>query len=385
MKKMLMVATVPSMIGCFNMHNIQILLDLGYEIHVACNFKNTNIWSVKKIRKFKQQLKKQGIKYHQIDFSRNPKEIIKIWISLEQVILLIKREKFDFVHCHTPIAGAISRISSFFYGIKVIYTAHGFHFYNGAPKKNWLLFYPIEKELSRITDVLLTINREDYKRAKNKFHAKKVEYIPGVGVDTNKFATCVVDKDAKRKDLGVRQEAFILLSVGELSERKNQRIVIEALYQMKRTGEINDIVYLIIGQGKLEGNFKELIQRYGLEDNIKLLGFRDDIDELCKTADCFIHPSIREGFGIAPMEAMAAGLPLISADINGIRDYTEEGKTGCCINPKSVEEIIKAIKKMKEDIEFRRTCGLYNAKVAKAFDVSKTNEIMKEIYKDMEA
>lgn len=373
------------MIGCFNMNNIQMLLEMGYEVHVACNFKNTSIWSAKKIKEFRKRLQKLGVRYHQIDFSRNPKEVRGIWKSFKQMIFLLKREKFDFIHCHTPVAGVISRIGCFFCKTKVIYTAHGFHFYDRGPKKNWIFFYPVEKELSWVTDVLITINREDYKRAREKFYAKKVEYIPGVGVDTKKFAACVVDKAVKKEKLGIPQDTFILLSVGELSERKNQKIVIDALYQMKKMGEMNNLVYLIIGQGKLQSGYEELIDRYGLKDNIKLLGFRDDIDELCKTADCFIHPSVREGFGIAPMEAMAAGLPLISADVNGIRDYTEEGKTGCCVDPKSVEDIVKAIKKMREDPEFRKICGLHNTKVAKDFDASKTDEIMRNIYRNIGA
>jgi glycosyltransferase involved in cell wall biosynthesis len=246
-----------------------------------------------------------------------------------------------------------------------------------------MLYYPTEKWLSKITDVLITINQEDYTRAKNEFFARKVMYVPGIGVDTKKFSKCAIDRIKKREELNIQQDAFILLSVGELSERKNQKIVIEAIYHIKKTGNIDHLVYLIIGQGELKNDFEKLIDLYDLNAHVKLLGYRNDIDELCKTVDCFVHPSIREGFGIAPMEAMAAGLPLISADINGIRDYTEEGKTGCCVNPCSIQEMIRAIEKMRQNIEFRKTCGWHNAEIAKKFDVSKANEVMKNVYRDV--
>lgn len=323
------------------------------------------------------------IVYH-IDTSRSPFSTGNLR-AVKQIREIVEKGQYDLVHCHTPLASVAARQACKRLrksrGLKVFYTAHGFHFYDGAPLKNWLIFYPIEKHYSRYTDVLITINKEDYRRAKNHFKAKKVVYIPGVGVDTEKFSICNVDKSAKRAELGMKDSDFLLLSVGELSERKNQKVVIEALHKMKTEGSIDNIVYLAVGKGDQEEEFSQLIQEYELQDHIKLLGFRTDIDELCEIVDCFVHPSIREGLGIAPLEAMAAGLPLISAAVNGIKDYTEDGVSGCCVDPTDTNAMIAAIKRMHDDKSFRTSCASNNFKTAKTFDIRCSAEIMSEVYR----
>lgn len=379
-KRVLMVATVPSMIGQFNMNNIYILLDMGYQVDVAADFTDRSVWPEERVQKFKEQLRQLGVECIQLDFSRSPFKIQRHYQSYRETIKLIKDRKYCFIHTHTPIASAIVRQAAHKTGTKVIYTAHGFHFYEGAPVKNWLIFYPIEKHFSKYTDVLITINKEDYNRASEKFEAKKTVYIPGVGVDTEKFAICKVDKKAKRKKLGVKESDFLLLSVGELSERKNYKVVFEALRKMDESGTIDNIVYLVVGKGKQENELKQFINEYGLQEHIKLLGYRTDIDELCETVDCFVHPSIREGLGIAPLEAMAAGLPLISSNVNGIKDYTENGVSGCCIDPNNVQEMAVAILKMHDDEKFRESCATNNWKTAKRFDINNTNTIMLNVY-----
>lgn len=380
-KRVLMVATVPSMIGQFNMNNIRILLDMGYQVDVAADFMDTSVWPKERVQKFRDQMLEMGVECIQLDFSRSPLKIYRHFSSYKETVKLIKERHYSFIHTHTPIASAIVRQAAHKTGTKVIYTAHGFHFYDGAPLKNWIIFYPIEKHYSRYTNVLITINREDYKRASEKFHAKKTVKIPGVGVDTEKFAVCKVDTKHKRAELGVKDDDFLILSVGELSERKNQKVVIDALIKMKNEGSIGNIVYLAVGKGDMQETFEQLIQHHDLADHIKLLGFRTDIDELCETVDCFVHPSVREGLGIAPLEAMAAGLPLISANVNGIKDYTEDGVSGCCVDPLDVNAMITAIKRMRDDGEFRKQCGANNFKTAKTFDIRNTDEIMKNVYR----
>ena len=378
-----MVATVPSMIGQFNINNIRILQKMGYIVDVAGDFSDVSVWPAERVQKFKDQMGNMGIECIQLNFSRSPFKLNRHYQSYRETVKLIEEKKYTFIHTHTPIASAIVRQAAHKTGTKIIYTAHGFHFYDGAPLKNWLVFYPIEKHYSRYTDVLITINKEDYRRASEKFYSKKTVYIPGVGVDTEKFSACKVNKKAKRKELGLKDSDFLLLSVGELSERKNQRIVIEALHKMKEEGTIDNIVYLIVGKGDQEGEFKRIIKESDLQNHIKLLGYRTDIDELCGTVDCFVHPSIREGLGIAPLEAMAAGLPLISAAINGIKDYTEDGVSGCCVDPVNVDAMVAAITRMRNDDSFRKICASNNIKTVKTFDVRNTNEIMSEVYRKL--
>jgi len=227
-----------------------------------------------------------------------------------------------------------------------------------------------------MTDVLITINKEDYERAKKHLHAKKTEYIPGVGVDVEKFAVCSVNKKAKCHELGIPDDKFILLSSAEQKKKKNHRLVIDAIGKMQN----QDIYYLIAGQGILREEYEQRIENYGLKKNIILLGYRTDIDELCEIADCFVHPSVREGLGIAPLEAMASGLPLISANVNGMKDYTDNGISGYCIDPYSKEEMIKAICKMFDDRVFREKCGSNNIRIVQKFSRDKVNKIMNTIY-----
>lgn len=375
-KRVLMVATVPSMIGQFNRSNIEILQNMGYEVHVAADFTDMSVWPIERVERFKKEMNSINVLCFQVDFSRSIVRFNCYIKSFKQIEKLVNENNYSFIHTHTPIASVITRLVAHKTGTKVIYTAHGFHFYDEAPFRNWLIFYPVEKWMSRYTDVLITINKEDYKRAKKKFHARKVVKIPGVGVDTAKFAVCPVTKEEKRKQLGISEDAFVLLSVGELSSRKNQKVVINALGRLKDY----NIFYLVVGTGERKDEYTKLIKSYNLQNNIKLLGFRSDIGELCEAADCFVHPSVREGLGIAPLEAMAAGLPLISADVNGIKDYTKDGESGCCIAPTNVDAMIQAIEKMRDSAEFRRKCAAHNRKAARKYDIHNTEKIMAETY-----
>lgn len=373
-KKALVIASMASMIDNFNRNNIQVLEKLGYQVDIAANFETEDCNSYEKDRMFRKEMIETGHNVIHIDFSRSLGNIRKQIQSVKQVCALSK-DDYDLVHCHSPICSVIVRLVFRKKNAKLIYTAHGFHFYKGAPLKNWL-FYPVEKYLSRYTDILITINREDYKRAKKKFHAKETYYIHGVGFDSRRFSDCIVDRHKILSSFSINTNAFVLLSVGELHDRKNHQIVIEALHLLND----KNIVYLIVGTGSNRSKYEEMIQKYGLQNNIKLLGYRTDIDALCKISDCFVHPSVREGLGIAPLEAMASGLPLIASDINGIKDYAIEGVTGCCVDPRNIKQMCLAIQKMKNDTGFRKKCSENNITIAKQYDKAISIEETRNIY-----
>lgn len=374
MKKFLMTATVPSMIGQFNMSNIQILLGMGYEVHVACNFDDKSVWNAERVADFRKQLAEMHIKEIQIEFARTPYDMKKLIKAYRKLRRTIKEQKYAGLHCHTPVAGMISRFAALGTDTKVIYTAHGFHFFKGAPLKNWLLYYPVEKICSYMTDVIITINKEDYALAQKKLHAKKVEYIPGVGIDLGKFEKLVVDKRKKRQELEIPETAIWMLNIGELIPRKNQETLIRAV------ANIENVYLTIAGRGTLMEALQEQITELGVDEKIKLLGFRRDIVELCKACDIFAFPSFHEGLPVSVMEAMAAGLPVVCSRIRGNTDLVDE-EGGVLFNPKQVKDCQRAIEQVIHS-DFKKL-GKYNMQRIREFEIGNVNKMMLEIYKSV--
>lgn len=372
---MLMIASVPSMIGQFNMNNIEILLDLGYEVNVACDWNDRSVWKEDKINALKNKFRSLNIMFYQVDFSRDVKKINRHIKAYRQLVKLLENNNYDFIHCHSPIGGAISRLACEKTNTKCVYTAHGFHFYKGAPIQNWLLFYPIEKLLSKYTDVLITINNEDYNRARDKFKMNKIEYIPGVGVDINKFHQREFNRDVYRSKLGYKKDDFVILSVGELNENKNHEIIIKAMAKLNNPR----IHYMIAGKGNMENYLLNLSTKLRLSNNVKLLGYRKDIVELNLSADVFAFPSKREGLGLAAIEAMATGIPLITSNIHGINDYSVNGLTGYSCDANDEQQYADAINWILLD-EDKDKYKITNTEYSKKYDINVVNKKMIDIY-----
>lgn len=386
MKKALVLASVASMIDQFNMPNIRLMIELGYKVDVATNFIEGSTCSDEKIAALKQTLDRMGVNCYQIDFSRNILKVNQNLRAYKQTRKLIKKNNYDLIHSHSPIGGLLSRIAARDMrtspnrgkGTKVIYTAHGFHFFKGAPLLNWVLFYPIEKISSRWTDVLVTITHEDYKLAQNKMSAKEVVYIPGVGIDTKVFlpdASTTKVRNTKREDIGIKDGDIMLLSVGELNKNKNHEVILRA---MAALGNKN-VHYFIAGRGILKDYLETLADELGLKDQLHLLGFRTDVKDLFKAADIFVHPSFREGLSVAVMEAMASALPVICTEIRGNTDLIDAGKGGYLFGPNDVDSAVWALKQMIE-INDIKAYGQYNAEKAKGLDVKVVMDTMKKIY-----
>ncbi|MBE6813818.1 MAG: glycosyltransferase family 4 protein [Ruminococcaceae bacterium] len=376
MKKFLVITSVASMVDQFLMPNIQMLKDMNYDVHVACNFEKGSTCSNERIQELKQKLGELKIKYFQIDFARNVLDFQGNLQAYRQVVSLIKENQYDLVHCHSPIGGLVTRLACIKArknGTKVIYTAHGFHFYKGAPLLNWLIYYPVEKLCSYFTDTLITINQEDFALAKKKMKAKKVEYVPGVGIDLSRFQNVQVDRSAKRKEIGVPEDATLILSVGELNENKNHEVIIRAISQLNNP----NVHYAIAGKGDKESYLSELAGALGVAEQVHLLGYRTDVAELYKTADIYTLPSIREGLNVSLMESMASGLPCAVGNIRGNTDLIDENG-GVLFDPHSVDDCKDALNSLLKS-DFTKM-GEYNAEKIKSFSVEMVNEIMFEIY-----
>lgn len=316
-----------------------------------------------------------GCKVYRLSCSRSPLKVGNLK-AIREIRRIVTENAYDIVHCHTPIAAACTRLACRKVrkqGTRVFYTAHGFHFFKGAPKKNWLIYYPIEKLCAHFTDVLITINHEDYALAQKKLKAKRVTYVPGVGIDLEKFGKGSVDKAAKRQELGVPEDATVFLSVGELNANKNHETVMRAIAD-------REIYYLIAGRGELREHLQRTADALGMTDRVKLLGFRSDIDELCAAADAFVFPSFREGLSVSVMEAMASGLPVVCSRIRGNTDLIDENG-GVLFDPHSVEELKNAIRILTEQDGER--LGAYNRERIRDFAIGSVNETMLKLYADL--
>lgn len=367
--RFLYLTTIGLSMGFFT-NLIEDLIRDGHRVDIATNEDTVNVPSV---------YREWGCTIHQIDWQRSPYSIANLK-TIRGLRELIRKNRYDIVHCHTPVAGVCTRLACRKLqedGIRVIYTTHGFHFYSGAPIRNWLLYYPVEYFCSRYTDTLITINHEDYDLAKSRMKARRVEYVPGVGVDIDRFRDVEVDRAALRASLGIPQDAVVLFSVGELNANKNHTVVVRTLATMGN----RRIHYMIAGEGPKREELKSLAKKLGVEAQLHLLGYRHDIPELCKAADLNVFPSIREGLGLAPIEAMSSGLPVMCMDNRGTREYAScyEVPDYSCVF-RDEQSLAALINRLTEDHELYRRLSEQGLLIAERFSLTKVNAIMRAIY-----
>ena len=361
-KKVLFVATVTGHIKAFHLPYLKQFKEWGLEVHVATLGQDTIPYCDVK---------------HDVPFRRSPFSIsnLKAYFLLKRII---KKESFDIIHCHTPMGGMLGRLcgkSQRKKGTRIIYTAHGFHFYKGAPLLNWLLYYPIEIWLSRYTDTLITINREDYELAKRKMRAKDIRYVPGVGVDTER--SLINSREAIRQKLGIPGGIILAFSAGELSPRKNHETAIRAIAKTN-----NPLIhYYIAGEGELEDYLQGLVHELNLTERVRFLGQVTNVNEWCASADIFLFPSKQEGLPVALMEAMATGLPCVVSNIRGNTDLIEPGKGGYLCATTDTNEFSRLIIDIINNPDLAKSMGEVNLNTIKKFEASVVMDEMTQIYK----
>lgn len=318
--------------------------------------------------------------FYDIPFDRTPwrAENVTAYRTLKKII---DGGGFDIVHCHTPVGAAVARLAARDArkrGTRVIYTAHGFHFFHGAPLRNWLLFYPAEYLLGPMTDLLITINQEDYRLAQRHIHAGRVAYVPGVGVDTGRFRP-PADPGKKRRELGFGEEDFLILTVAEMTENKNHMTVLKALAERKGQRNFEKIHYLIVGRGETRPKLEEAAKALGIEERVHFLGYRTDAGEIYGCCDLFVFMPFREGLSVALMEAMSSGMAIVCTRIRGNTDLVEDGISGvfCENDPKALAETIG---RLMDDPERRQALGRGAMERAKLFDSETVHARMKELY-----
>lgn len=371
--KILFVATVRSHIGQFHMPFIRELKAHGVEVHAA--FKDNSA--------DKPGLDLSAIdKTFEVPFERRPlrPNNIKAYRELKKII---DGNGYDAVHCHTPMGAVITRLaakSARKKGTKVIYTAHGFHFFKGASMKNWMLFYPVEKYLSKYTDCLITINSEDCELAhKKKFRAGKIYKVHGVGVELDKFKAVDADEKARlRAEYGYDGDTFIMIYPADLSVRKNQPMLFDALQKIAEKNK--NVKLLLPGQPIRLEEYKRMVSERGIADNVEFLGYRRDINNLVGLSDLSVASSFQEGLPINLIEAMAMGNAIVATDVRGNNDAVEDGVNGYLVPVGDSDLMAEKILELMNDREKLRTFGENGLDMVKDFSTENVNREMLTIY-----
>ena len=312
--------------------------------------------------------------YFDISFERSPIKAKNV-TAYRELKKIIEQGNYDIIHCHTPVGAMITRLAAQKArrkGATLIYTAHGFHFFDGAPLKNWLLYYPVEYFLAQWTDILITINREDHHRAR-KFKAGKIIYVPGVGIDTEKFTKpiCKEQRSQIRAEMCVPDDAILMCSVGELNTNKNHSLVIKALAALDN----KNLHYCIAGEGDCRESLITLAKNLGIADRVHLLGYRSNVYELYKSSDIFCFPSLREGLPVSLMEAMASGITVVASRIRGNVDLLGK-ENQMLFDPHNVDECRAKIEKAIDEYTM---VNEYTDKIL-PFTKETVMEKIKEIY-----
>ena len=305
------------------------------------------------------------------------------WVAFRNLNKYLKEHPdIKFIHCNTPIGGVLGRVCGKINRIPtVVYTAHGFHFFKGAPLFNRTILKWMEVLMARWTDVILTMNKEDYEAALKMKLKKggKVYYIPGVGVETDRFNTVNVDVVEKKRSLGLPEDAFVGIAMGDVIPRKNYKTTIESIAKVNNT----KVHYIICGRGDQIEELKKYAKSLGIENQIHFLGFRADIMELSLMADFFLFASLQEGLPRSTMEAMCAGKPCIVSKVRGHVDLIDEGKGGFLVSPLAADGFAEAIKRLIDDSILREEMGKYNQEKVKAFDIEVVKSKMLKIYSSL--
>ncbi|MDO5557934.1 MAG: glycosyltransferase family 4 protein [Clostridia bacterium] len=367
MKKVLFTATVDSHILQFHLPYLRMFKENGYEVHVATNGTEKIPYCDKK---------------HKISFEKSPLKVNNLK-AIKDLKRIIEKEKFEIIHCHTPMGSVVTRIAAKKArkrGTRVIYTAHGFHFFKGAPLKNWLIFYTVEKYLARYTDCLITINGEDYEIARKKFKTKQIELIPGVGIDEEKFGIEMNEgeKLELRKSLGLEKDDFVIIYPAELSIRKNQRMAIEVVKELTKINK--NIKLLLPGLDSMNGKYQTMVKEYNLDENIKFLGYRKDIPRLMKISNLAISTAKQEGLPVNIMEAMYNGIPCVVTNCRGNRDLIHNGENGVVVEINNVARMIKEIQKILNGPKFIEQAKEEDKKYINYYLLKNVERKMKQIY-----
>ncbi len=373
MSKILFISNISNRIDNFVTANIAAAHSLDLDFYQAANWQDNNLSQIENDERV------YDIKIKSIPVSRNPLAKTNL-IAYKELVEFITKENIDYIHCNTPTGGLVGRLVGKKCNVKkVIYQAHGFHFYKGAPLKNWILYYPVEKFLAHYTDVIITINKEDFELAKKKLKLRKkgnVYFIHGVGIDTLQYNVKSENRDKKRIELGLKEDDLALISMGDLIKRKNYDTAIRAVYEAKN----DKLHYFICGNGSEKSALKKLAESLGITRQIHFLGFRSDIKELLLASDIFLFTTKQEGLPRSMMEAMASGLPCVASKIRGNIDLLDNTEGGFLCEVNDVSAYAEKVNFLASHIEIRKAMGRSNLNTIRKFNKEVVIREIRNIY-----
>lgn len=354
----------------FTAQELTALQTLGCEVHLACPLEKPYI-SQEAMHLLEERFPQ--LVWHDIAFTDSLHAFRRNRKAGQELEQLLEELKPELVHCHGTIAGIYGRRAAEHLGIPAFYTAHDFRIYRGCLLPERLGFGFLERRYSRCTQVMYTVCPEDGNYAKKHLHARTVISLPDMGLDYERYAIPARSRDEVRAELRIPEDATVLLSVGTLRMQKRLRIVLQA---MARLRDMEQLHYVICGEGPDMAFLQKLIANLRLQERVHLLGYRTDIPDLLGAADIFCMPSRREGCGIAALEAMAAGLPLITVRSHGTRAYAVAGEGAFCLKGDMVNACADAIRQLDENRLLRKQMGAHNRALAKEFADADTDRMM---------
>lgn len=358
----------------FIMEDIDILHELGYDVTVAAGNQANETHTLKEINRRGARFKDIRCDYSSLFNRQN-------MACLRQYRRWLNNEHFDLIICHTTVLGLIARIAAarqHKLGTKVIYFVHGMPVNSLSSRLKRIFFRILETSASRFCDAVVTINDDDYNEAL-KWHVPLVYKVNGVGCDVAKYMNVDVDRMELRKSIGVTENEIMIMAVGSVCIHKNHIVIARALSLLENCEKYH---LVICGRAEPESPIVREIEALSATHGFKLtfLGFRDDIEKLVHAADIGAIPSLREGLGMAGIQQLCAGVPMVGTAVQGIKEYIIPGRTGFTVaNPHDAAAFAEAIKACS-DPGFRNRVKNDCMAVAQEFSLEKSIRQRREIY-----
>lgn len=303
------------------------------------------------------------MRHNPIDRSMNVlAHVVELWRTYR----LLRRERFDVVHVHTPIAGLVGRIAAWAAGIPVkIYTAHGFYFHEGMPHSKRLFHIWLERLGAWFGDFIMTVSGEDEKAALELGIARpsQIETIHN-GVDVERFDPALFPTQSRsemRTRLQIPPGSVVVGFVGRLVREKGIVELVQAVAQLaKRFPQlqlllVGDVLASDYDAGKNVALAEA--EHLGIRNRLVLTGMVEDTRPYLAAMDVFCLPSYREGMPVSLLEAMAMARPCVATNIRGCREEIVHGQSGLLVPPRDVSSLVQAIERLVENPTFAEQLG----------------------------